>query len=403
VIRNAVTNLLLRREEFDNAYWSLQNVTGFGSKGTADSIAAPDGSNTADEINTGASGGTADGVVNSSVSGITNNQVMTGSVFVKMGTAVGGIRLRSRFIGGSTEDGNVYFDLSTGTKTSQSGNRTGTITDVGNGWYRLSITGTNNATGNVSYQLFVYGNNITAGSYYLWGAQAEKASDVGPYVKTTSTINSAPRFDHNPTTGESLGLLVEESRTNLATDSEDFDSSTYTKDNVSVNVNSITSPDGTTNADYIQENTQNQRHRVYDSGLSATAGTVYTISVYAKSSTRNCMINANSIFGARSSFSLTGDGSILQTDSGSATITNVGNGWYRCSVTGTAPNTTTGAVFFQAQDGSSDVPYVGDGTSGIYFWGAQVEVGSFPTSYIRTAGSTVTRSADVTRVVGGGK
>jgi hypothetical protein len=49
---------------------------------------------------------------------------------------------------------------------------------------------------------------------FLWGAQLDPSSTVGEYIPTTSVINSAPRFDHNPTTGESLGLLVEEARTN---------------------------------------------------------------------------------------------------------------------------------------------------------------------------------------------
>jgi hypothetical protein len=52
-----------------------------------------------------------------------------------------------------------------------------------------------------------------SGGIYLWGAQLEQSATVGEYIPTTSTINSAPRFDHNPTTGESLGLLVEEART----------------------------------------------------------------------------------------------------------------------------------------------------------------------------------------------
>jgi hypothetical protein len=60
---------------------------------------------------------------------------------------------------------------------------------------------------------FQYTGDGTSG-IYLWGAQLEQSTTVGEYIPTTSTINSAPRFDHDPTTGESLGLLVEESRTN---------------------------------------------------------------------------------------------------------------------------------------------------------------------------------------------
>jgi hypothetical protein len=181
---------------------------------------------------------------------------------------------------------------------------------------------------------------------------------------------------------------------NLATNSEAFDSGAYIQQNVTVNANAITAPDGTDSADYIQENTSNGRHRVYDQ-FSVSSGTTYTASVYVKSSTRNLLINANTAFNAMSSFSLTGNGSVLHTHSGSATITNVGNGWYRCTVTGTATSSTTHYVFYQAQDGATDSDYTGDGSSGIYLWGAQIEQSAYATSHIPTYGATATRAADV--------
>jgi hypothetical protein len=82
----------------------------------------------------------------------------------------------------------------------------------------------------------------TARTIYVAAPQLEKSTTVGEYIPTTSTINSAPRFDHDPTTGESLGLLVEEQRTNLLLQSEDF-STTWTTTNTTVSTNQVTAPD----------------------------------------------------------------------------------------------------------------------------------------------------------------
>jgi hypothetical protein len=70
----------------------------------------------------------------------------------------------------------------------------------------------------------------------------------------------------------------------------------------------------------------------------------------------------------------------------------VGNGWYRCSATGVSAGTFTSWILRIIKDATST--YTGDGTSGIYIWGAQLEQGSYPTSYIPTTASTVTRTVD---------
>ena len=97
-------------------------------------------------------------------------------------------------------------------------------------------------------------------------------------------------------------------------------------------------------------------------------------------------------FTARASFDLS---TVQETVSnGSATIKSVGGGWYHCAVTGT----TTGAsatvyIYVNSLFGST-----GDGTSGVYLYGAQVEAGSFPTSYIPTSGNQKTRDPDLASI-----
>jgi hypothetical protein len=82
----------------------------------------------------------------------------------------------------------------------------------------------------------------------------------------------------------------------------------------------------------------------------------------------------------------------------------LGNGWYRCSVSSTN-NASTNAHGIRIQlgddiGGNPQANFQGDGYSGIYIWGLQLELGSFPTSYIKTTGASVTRSADNASITG---
>jgi hypothetical protein len=226
----------------------------------------------------------------------------------------------------------------------------------------------------------------------------------GTFVDSAGVIQTAatdgPRFGHNPTTLESLGLLVEEARTNLLLRSEEFDNVIWAKSAGTVSANSIASPAGAITADTFVENTSNALHRISGGGA-VVSGSTYTTSVYAKYAGRFLYFNCNAAHAARATFDLQ-SGTVATVGAGSAAIVAMGNGWYRCSVTGVAAATVTEAFYLQLNDTSvaADRTYTGDDTSGIYLWGAQLEAGAFPTSYIPTTTAAVTRSADVASITG---
>jgi len=248
---------------------------------------------------------------------------------------------------------------------------------------------------------------------FLWGAQLEARSQATAYIATTTqpitnyipvlqtVANNVARFDHNPVTGESLGLLVEEQRTNLLERSEEFDNAYWTKTASSITANTIVAPDGTLTSDALVENTATAAHQLSRS-VSFVSGTTYTVSVYAKPNGRNIRLSFGSsafTVGQIVNFNLSAGTGAVVSGTPTFSITLVGNGWYRCTLTATATVTTTTSVAFVALSGTS-ATYTGDGYSGIYVWGAQLEAGAFPTSYIPTVASQVTRSADAASMTG---
>ena len=180
VLRTAVTNLSLRSEKLDEAgQWS---VIGSGATLTATTdVAAPNGAMTAWTLTS--SGAAAQ--IQQAPTGI-SGATYTGSFYIRRRSGTGTVNIR------------VSENINT------------PLVGVTSEWQRFSFTATSTST---TIRLGVNLSGI-ADAVDLWGAQLEQSTTVGEYIPTTSTINSAPRFDHNPTTGESLGLLVEEAKTN---------------------------------------------------------------------------------------------------------------------------------------------------------------------------------------------
>ena len=236
--------------------------------------------------------------------------------------------------------------------------------------------------------------NGTSGAF-LWGAQLNIGSTAKPYFPTTDRLD-VPRIDY---TGGGCGkLLLEPQRTNLVTYSEDFSNAAWVKSNSTITANSTTSPDGTTNADKLIPSISNVNHICYQDS-SMTSGVTYTQSIYAKSDAYSFIQITGSagVPATYQNFNLI-DGTLGTTDGGIATITNYGNGWYRCTYTLTATTTTAGGRFVIAivplSTSGRLAAFAGNGTSGAFIYGAQLEAGSYSTSYIKSEGAATTRLAD---------
>lgn len=268
-------------------------------------------------------------------------------------------------------------------------------------WVRYTLTaGTFNST--TAY--------LTAGIAFLSGsvtsvnvafAQIEERSSATAYTATTNAPvtnyipvlltagGGQPRFDHNPITSVSLGLAIEPQRTNLMVRSEEFDSGAWSKPNGTVVTPNIgVAPNGTLSADLITASTNNNFVGCYQSGLGSTS-----ISVYAKAAGKSWFMFLDTNGNAGSAwFNLT-TGTIGTVLSGyTAAMTSVGNGWYRISVTA---GTGSFAYWqFAITDSDNSISVTANSVNGILLWGAQGEVGSFPTSYIATTSAAATRAAE---------
>ena len=206
------------------------------------------------------------------------------------------------------------------------------------------------------------------------------------------TVGSGePRIDFKDNTKGSL--LLEPSRTNLYSYSNQFDVY-WSKSNISAIPNSIISPEGILNGYFLRENTSNASHDIRQNAT-IVSGLQYTYSVFVKKSDVGQDRNLSFYIGGTNgsiSFNTT-NGTFFNVGSvDSYSSEDYGNGWWRLQFTDTSVSTSFNVIAI-LNNGSTI--YSGDGVSGVYIYGAQLEQGSYATSYIPTSGSAVTRVAEV--------
>jgi len=327
---------------------------------------------------------------------ITSSGVQTASVYAAKGN-VDYIYFR---IAGSTNQG-AFINLSNGTIDSylNQGNIIDiSVNNVSGDWYRISIT-FNTTTSDIRFYASDSGGSSSAiGSYiYIQDAQLEIGLTSTEYIESGATtglagiLEDSPRFDYSG--GASCpSLLLEPSRTQLVTQSEYFGG--YSNSNSTDEPNATTSPEGLTNATSFLEAATTGQHKLTTS-LSFDGSSTYTFSIFAKTNGRDLYIdtqNSNE-WGGRAWFDLTNGtaNSVL----GTANIEDFGNGWYRCIVTGESTLAGGNLVELLTSDGSTNST-TGDITKGVFIYGAQMEQGSYSSSYIPNhSGGSVTRGADL--------
>ncbi len=216
-----------------------------------------------------------------------------------------------------------------------------------------------------------------------------------------------PRFVFDPITRESLGLLLEETRTNLLTYSNDFTQTYWAKTRATVSVNSVVSPDPTFQSyKIVEDNTISSTHQLSSSSVNAVAGTPLTGSIFLKAGERtfaNVQLLGSAVYGGTTPNVLVNllTGAVLSNVNTSyVKVIPYRNGWFRvclCSIAQTSGNT---AICVQLGSSSSTFSYDGDNVSGLYAFGAMIETGMYESSIIYTSGSTSTRNTDLLSISG---
>jgi len=374
LIEKETQNLLLQSNSFDTTWNSDDGLTGgqSGYDGSNDAWLFTLATNPAIVRQANTSGG-----------------VQTYSVYAK-GNTNNGIRL---YAFGSSNC-YAFFDLNAGTVESNQNLIDATIEDKGNGWYRCAITFNQTNT-----QLYMYLSNnqnlnASSGSILIQDAQLEQGLAARDYIETTTSAvyggitDNVPRLDYTDATCPSL--LLEPTRTNLMTHSE------FTNVLNNVTLSYVESPEGLNNAMRLTETTSNSQHYATIENALVTSGVKYSISFFIKKGTHDQVrlyTQSSTInFSLRFTFS-SETLEIFGTDAetGSENFVDYGNGWYRISANGTANSTGTVDIYATTKSLGS---YTGSTSDYTDYYGFQIEEGSYPTSYIPTYGTSVTRNAD---------
>ena len=368
-IEDVPYNLVNYSEQLDNAYW----VSNGGTR-TANQVIAPDGTLTADKF-----------LFNAFASGVYTSPFPAGtytmSIFIKPESGDGLIRVGMGLNNSQLNTTNLSI-------TNQ-GTGIGRISSAANGFYRFvtTFTTTSSTTANI------YNLNTNTVIAYIWGVQIVKGDQPKYYLPTTDRVN-LPRLNY-PVYGGCPSLLVEPQRTNSITYSNDFLQSTWGgTQGLSVTLNNAVSPEGILNAATVTQDGTNPNPALA-TDASITIGQTYTFSMFVKNVNLNGFVRLSHVSSTATGcwFNLD-DGTIGTVNSVNATIEKYPNNWYRITNTFVATNSGTALLaFLGLSDTNGTTPLTGSNQS-VLAYGAQLELGSYATSYIPTSGSTVTRNED---------
>jgi hypothetical protein len=375
------TNLVTHSENFfpNGNFWTFQGVNQIDN-----SIISPDGTQNADKFYPSATG---------SFKGLTkhfgsslNPTAYNLSAFVKKG---GKDFFFFYNIGSPQGTNGCWFNLSTGVIGHIGGAyRNVKIENVGNDWFRCSATLNYGASNDYVYFLMSDSNNSNTSTVngtdgiYLWGTQIEEQSQATAYIKS-----------------DGIAAVRKATTTNLIPYSEDFSNA----DNPATASNSVLTANqldfnNTNNAYSLTENTSNSEHYVELASMSQTTNNTLTSSIYIKANGRTKVKLWNYYLSnqfAKVEFDLSNN---TISNSGatnvtfvSANIEDYNTEWKRISITSvkTASNYDY-KIRLNILDNSGSDSYVGDGTSGVFIYAAQMEEQTQAETYAKTTGLPVT-------------
>ena len=397
VQEKASKNLLKFSESFGASGWTKYGV----ASTTASEVSAPDGNLSANTLN----------------AETYQNRVYQKVFFPGGPTVTLSFFVRSNGNGSSIA---IRFNSHGGTYTEKIED-----VDLTDEWQRVSVT-LQTSVDNEGVYAIIYGLAGTP-SFDVWGAQLEKGDKPTSYIPTPATFTSRastgtyfdsngvlqtaaidePRENHALVDGEwvSQGLLIEpEAKTNKLLWSEAFDNAAWVKARATITANSITAPDGTVSADKLVEDAATSVHSVRQTENPASTTTTYNAFFILKAGERSFAFVgiAGDMFGGALPY-ISVDLSTGVTSVANATPDNYGakqlnDGWWLVwlsATTGDSGSNITPEVRISPDGDWANRSYTGDGTSGLYLWGAQLEEGTQPSSYIKTTDAPVTRAADV--------
>jgi hypothetical protein len=302
--------------------------------------------------------------------------------------------------------GGIAFTLTgSGTAGTPVGSVTGGITALADGWYRIWCKG---ATVSFAVRIYVTTDTSLGGTgtpstafsgdgssgLLIRKAQLEPVTyETSPrtYNATGASVYYGPRFDYNPVGPAARGLLIEGSRTNSLTYSNNFSNAAWTKNNVTISQN-VTGIDGTTSAWTMTDDATSGEHRIY---AAYTANNAASIQIVAKAGSASYIsISPTGAADKSATFNLS-DGTVYASAAGTASTVSLGNGFYLLKFENFAATTnyciinmgTTGA------NAATAASYSGSGST-VIIQNCQEEIGAFCTSYIPTTTASVARAAD---------